>query len=146
MKTWQIGLLAGLIGAGYGFYVQRLATGEGYEWFPVYAGLAAFVTTTFFWWLVVTRSDKRSVWRGIIAGALSGSVAHYICWYLQIIGTNLCYWFSGGCVSSLGEPPVDLLNGLWAALVLSLASLLFFGWLTVPTGALVGGLLGYRRS
>lgn len=145
VRPLPAGLAAGLIGAGLGLYIRSIATGQGYEWFPLYAGLAAFAVTFLAWWLVMVRWGKRGPWAGALAGAASGGLAHYVCWYLQILSANACYLATGGCLSSLGEPPVDPLTGLAGALVLSLASLVFFGWVTVPVGALFGALLGYRR-
>lgn len=139
------GLVAGLIGAGLGLYIQSFASGEGYEFFALYAGLAAFATTFCVWWLVTVRWAKRGPWAGAAAGAFSAGAAHFVCWYLQIVSANACYLATGGCLSSLGEPPLGLLAGLAGALVLSLGSLLLFGWVTVPVGALTGALLGLRR-
>lgn len=142
----QIGLMAALLGLAAGLGVWWLAIGGGYEWFPMYAAVAAFLTTTFLWWLIVSRRHKSNAWRGAVAGGLSGGISHYVCWYLQIVGANLCYWTTGGCVSSLGEPPIDLLNGLWGALVLSAVSLFFLGWLTVPVGVIGGAVWGWKNS
>ena len=59
------------------------------------------------------------------------------------------YWILGWASGLLGnEPPGDPLNGLWGAGALALWSLLFFGWLTLPVGGLVGAVLlvWLRRS
>jgi len=133
-KTWLVGFLSGLIGLLIGLYVSSEATGEGYELLPLFAFLAAFVTSSVLWWWIAARSETHRLARGGIAGALSGMIAHYVCWYLLILAQNLCYWLTGGCLDSLGQPPIDLLSAIWGAVVLSLPSLLFFGWLTVPLG------------
>lgn len=145
VRPLTAGLAAGLAGAGLGLYIQSMASGEGYEFFALYAGLAAFATTFGVWWLVMDRWAKRGPWAGAAAGAVSGGIAHYVCWYMQIVSANACYLVTGNCLSSLGEPPLNLLAGLAGALVLSLGSLLLFGWVTVPAGALAGALLGLRR-
>lgn len=138
----KISLLAGLLGLVGGLTVWGMATGSGYHFFPLSAGLAACGTTAGLWWLIVDRQDSYNLWAGALAGALSGGVAHYLNWYLQIVAANVCYHFTGGCAGSLGEPPVDLLNGLWGAAVLSLLSLLLVGWITVPLGAVIGAWWG----
>ena len=140
-----MGALCCPLGILIGVFIALLATGDGYRLFPVYGGTAAFITAAFFWWLIVLRRDAFRRIPGGIAGALSGIVAHYICWYIQIISANICYWIFGGCRSSLGEPPVDLLDGFWGALGLSFFSLLFWGWITAPLGALIGALLAPRQ-
>lgn len=146
MKTTLLmGALCGAVGILVGLWVSLTATGAGYERFPVYAFLAAFAGGAGLWWFVLARQGRYSLRRGAAAGALAGLVSHYFCWYLLILDNNLCFWLLGGCGSSLGEPPIDPLNGLWGAAVFTLGSLLFFGWLTVPAGALIGGLLAARR-
>ena len=138
MKILPISLLAGLFGLAGGAIVWSIATGSGYQYFPLAAGLGAFGTTAFFWWLIVARRAGYNAWSGAMAGGLSGIVSHYACWYLYLLGANICYGLTGGCVSSLGEPPIDLLNGLWGTLIFSLVSLMFVGWITVPLGIAVG--------
>ena len=145
MKILPISLLAGLFGLVGGAFVWLIATGSGYEFLPVAAGLGAFGTTAFFWWLIVVRRNNYSARAGMLAGGLSGIVSHYTCWYLYLVGSNVCYLTTGGCVSSLGEPPLDLLNGLWGTLVFSLVSLMFLGWLTMPLGMAVGAFWAWRK-
>ena len=145
MRVLPISLLAGLFGLAGGASVWWIARGQGYEVLPFAAGLAAFGTTAFFWWLIVVRRNQYKAKDGALAGGLSGLVSHYACWYLYLMGANLCYWLTGGCVSSLGEPPIDLLNGLWGTFIFSLVSLMFLGWATVPLGMLVGAIWAWRR-
>ncbi len=145
MRVLPISLLAGLFGLAGGAFVWWIASGQGYEVLPFAAGLAGFGTTAFFWWLIVARRNQYKVKAGALAGGLSGIVSHYVCWYLYLIGANFCYWLTGGCVSSLGEPPIDLLNGLWGTFIFSLVSLMFLGWMTVLPGALVGAWWAWRK-
>jgi len=135
------GLLGGVIGGIIGYGIYRSAVGGGYEVLPVYAGIAAFVCSSGFWWLILDRPQKYTVRRGTVAGALAGALAHYLCWYLIILGMNACYWITRGCTSTLGEAPVDPFLGLAAAFTYSLFSLIFYGWLTIPTGAVTAGIL-----
>jgi hypothetical protein len=143
--TLLMGTLCGVAGLLIGLWVSLTATGEGYELFAVYAFMAAFIVASSLWWLILARRRTYSLGRGAVAGALAGLLSHYVCWYLLILGSNVCYWVWGGCRSSLGEPPIDPLNALWAAAVFSAGSLLFFGWLTVPIGALIGSLVAVRQ-
>lgn len=139
-RSLLMGAFYSPVGIVIGVFVWRTAVGEGYQWFPVYAGVAAFLASCFFWWLFVERKKRSQIRFGVIAGTMSGLLSHYVCWYLQIIGSNIQYWLFDSFKSTLGEPPIDLLNGLWGALSLSLWSWLFLGWITIPLGALIGGL------
>jgi hypothetical protein len=133
-------LLGALAGTGIGLWVSRNSTAGDWAGFPIFAALAGALTAGFFWWFLLARRGRYHVRRGILAGMLAGFSGHWICWYLLIMTRNVCYWTTGGCLSTLGERPVDPLYGLWGAVVLSAASLLLFGWLTIPLGALLGGL------
>jgi len=57
---------------------------------------------------------------------------------LLILSANLQHWLFANQYSSLGEPPLNVIEAIPAALVFSFWSLLFFGWITVPAGALIG--------
>jgi hypothetical protein len=145
--TLTIGTLCGLAGTLIGWLVSQSAIGEGYEVFPIFTGLAAFITSAGLWWVMLAKNGKYSFLRGAAAGGLAGILSHYVCWYLLMLSYNLCFWLFGGCRSSLGEPPEDPISALWGAIVLSVGSLLFGGWLTIPIGIAAGGILAarYRR-
>lgn len=128
------------VGVLVGYILFRDAIGDGWDTFPCYSGTAAFLAPATVWWLLVEKKQLYSVLRGSVAGALGALTAHYLCWYLEIIYYNINYWLLGGPGSSLGEPPIDPLNGLWGALVFSLYSYLFVGWITIPVGSLIGGI------
>ncbi|MFZ0945269.1 MAG: hypothetical protein WB930_08460 [Syntrophobacteraceae bacterium] len=142
LRSLSIGILYCPVGLGLGAFAAYQAIGEGYRFFPLYAGVAALITCSVLWWLIIERPCRRGVAAGIVAGALAGLLSHPVCWYLKILAANIGYWVlrTGAYSSSLGEPPVDPLNGLWGAFVLSLWSWLFFGWVTIPSGGIIGGL------
>lgn len=140
-----MGSLCAAVGLVAGLFVSIIATGEGYRLFPVFAAAAAFFTSAISWY-AIAGNQKRSflLLRGTIAGAVSGLISHPVCWYLQIIALNICYWLFGTCKSSLGEPPVNLVHGIWHSLVLSAFSLLFMGWYTILLGSAIGFALARR--
>lgn len=143
-RALHFGLLCALVGLAVGGYAIHSATGEGWHLLPICATLASFLTGFGLWsWLI----ERRAVTRrraGILTGALTGTLAHYLCWYLLILSANLDYlWF--GTTSSLGEPPMNPVQELGGAAVFSGFSLFLFGWVTIPAGALLGWLM-IRRS
>jgi hypothetical protein len=145
-KSLSMGMLCALVGLVTGALVARTATGSGYGWFVVAAPLAAFATGTFLWWLLVARRTTPSTMAGVLTGALAGAVGHYVCWLFMILGATTCNALTGGCTDSLGGPPMSVLQAFPAAGVYSFFSLLFFGWLTIPGGAILGGFLARAQG
>jgi hypothetical protein len=139
-RSVLIGCFYSLVGISIGVYIAITSNGDGFRSFPIYAGLAAFITASILWRVILERYLSYKIRNGIIVGALSGILSHYVCWYLQIIIANIGYFLFGTGLSSLGEPPMDLLDGLSGAFFLSFLSLMYFGLLTVTTGGAVGGI------
>ena len=140
----RFGLLCALVGLVIGGYAMHSAIGEGWRLLPICAALAAFLTGFGLWYWLIERRKALRRRAGILTGALAGALAHYLCWYLLILSANLDYlWF--GTTSSLGEPPMNPFQALAGAAVFSGWSLFLFGWVTIPAGALLGGLM-IRRS
>ena len=71
-------------------------------------------------------------------------LSHYVCWYCFLIVANIQYRVFGHRLGSLGEEPIDLFTGLGAMWIFTFFSWLFVGWVTVPMGAFLGTLHGYR--
>ncbi|MBK1649352.1 hypothetical protein [Rhabdochromatium marinum] len=143
-RALPFGLLCALVGLGVGGYAVHSAIGEGWQRLPICAALAAFLAGFGLWYWLIERRKALRHRAGILTGALTGALAHYLCWYLLILSANLDYlWF--GTTSSLGEPPMTPFQGLAGAAVFSGWSLILFGWVTIPAGALLGWLM-IRRS
>jgi len=138
----------GLMCFGIGIAVGLLVTAGAYrsnnethKWFAVYSSTASFLVGTGLWWLLMARNAKSGGWRGAGVGALSGVVAHYVCWYESILVANIEIWITGADRGHLMDP----FQGLAGAAVLSMFSLLLYGVITVPAGALAGATLGRRK-
>lgn len=144
----QVCLHLSFLGAALGLFIRSLTDTIDYDSFSYFAAASAFICAAGTWWWLLSRKGTFTWRRGLAGGALAVALAHYLCWYLIIVGNNICYIAWGGCTSSLGEAPLDLLNGLWASVGLAILSLVAFGWLTVPFGALVGAAVAgwYRRQ
>jgi hypothetical protein len=140
-----MGALCAAVGALTAALVLASATGAGYAWLLVAAPAAAFVSGKLLWWLLMERGDRSGTARGVLTGAIAGTVAHYLCWYLLIGASFACHAITGGCMGSLGDAPIDPLRALPAAALYSGISLVFYGWLTIPAGGLLGGLLATAR-
>lgn len=141
-RSLVFGALCAIVGVLFGIYVFLNAAGEGYRWFFVAAALAAFGSGAALWRILPERSASRRPAWGALAGALAGVVSHYLTWYLSYLGANLCFWLTGKCTGSLGDPPANLLMALEGAAALTFFSLLALGWLTAPIGAVLGWAFG----
>ena len=131
------GAVCGVFGVACGIVVAILAMpNEDYRYFFVPAGVAAFLTGAFNWWLFIGRKSKLSVRRGMLAGLLAGIGGQYICWLLTLWGA-----WTASMVGLLAQKDIiDPLNALWGAAAFTFFSLLIMGWITVPGGAMLGGL------
>ena len=145
MKTWiKFGIFNAIAGLLIGLYVAANATAEGYWLFAVAAPLAAFLTAEFFWKHLINPKVHCSVGRVVLVGVLTGTVSHYVAFMMLSIGQNVCFWATGGCTGSLGDPPASILTMLTGAFAFSFFSLIFLGWITVSASVVIGLLMRNR--
>jgi hypothetical protein len=140
-----MGALCAAVGALTAVVVLASATGAGYAWLLLAAPAAAFVTGKLLWWLLMERGGRSGTARGVLTGAFAGAVAHYPCWLLLLWASSACHAITGRCTGSLSDAPMNPLQAIPAAAVYAGISLVFYGWLTVPAGGLIGGLLATVR-
>jgi hypothetical protein len=101
------------------------------------APLSAAVIGLVAWALITSFGRSVKIWKGIAVGALAGSISHFFAWYSSIVVLYL-----QGTVTSLDEPTIGPgFEGIWTSLVLTLFSLAFAGWITIPVGGAVGALI-----
>lgn len=101
---------------------------------PAVLAAAAFLTGTAFWW-IVTPGDGGTVRRGLLAGGLTGLATHVAYWTLLLLsdGRPFRVW---------GRRSSDVLQ----IAAYSTVGIALLGVLTVPLGALVGGLVAAAQS
>ena len=134
------GLLCSPVGIGFGIILRNkdwgVASGDSYGLgFISSAGIAAFLAPCFIWYIMIERRERISVSRGITVGALGAALAHLVCWYLFILSNYIEKLYLG----KLTEYILGPLEGILAALTYSFVSLLLFGLIILPIGALIGG-------
>ena len=134
------GLLCSPVGIGFGIILRYkdwgVASGDSYGLgFISSAGIAAFLAPCFIWYIMIERRERISVSRGITVGALGAALAHFVCWYLFILSNYIEKLYLG----KLTEYILGPLEGILAALTYSFVSLLLFGLIILPIGALIGG-------
>lgn len=130
----------GLVVAG---WLVNSSPDNGFASFLFAAPAAAFVTAALFWWLL-DRPANYTRARGALAGALAGAVAHYVCWLMSMLGMWACHGLTSAC--AVTGDPIGPLEAFWVAAIYSFFSLLFFGWLTVPAGAIIGAGVAHVRG
>jgi hypothetical protein len=135
-----MGIVAGLAAFGISAWILAGNTG-GWQIFVGISPVAAFLTGFVLWWSLMTLRPRISILFGLLVGALIGILAHPMAWYLAI----LWMYFSGE-TGSLGEAPLNPVEGVFYAPVYALPSLLIVGWLSVPLGLIGGGLVAYIQS
>jgi len=133
-----MGLLCCPVGLAMGLYIANGQHDGGWERFFVYSGSAAFAIPALLWFILVEQSRKRTNYRAALAGALGAALAHYFTWYFMMASMRISYLLTGKPVTSLGEPTLDLLEGLWGSLVYGVLSLVSYGWITLPAGFVIG--------
>jgi hypothetical protein len=138
-RSLDFGFLCGLVGSLVALLllIPDLEA-DGWVLLLFAAPAAGFVSGTALWRMLPERAPRRRLAAGTLAGAIAGVVSHYLTWYLGFLAMNLCYWFTGSCTSSLGEPPANLLQALTGAAAFTFFSLAVIGWLTLPVGAAIG--------
>lgn len=142
-----VGLGAAATGAGAAFLAikflyHNLALPAGdFQVFCLSVSLTALVIVPLFWWHGIIRESHLSIKRGIVLGALSNVFVYLPAWYLAMMVILL----HGGqtILGSLiiGNP----LTALGTALVLTLASMVLVGWITIPIGGIAGGLIALMQ-
>ncbi|MCK6559752.1 hypothetical protein HUU39_13850 [candidate division KSB1 bacterium] len=138
-----MGALCALVGAAVGQWAASLASSADWALLPIFSGAASFLSGWFCWQRLLARRVLPPGRRAALAGVLAALLGHYLTFYCYFLWANIEYWI---CNLRSGQPPADILNGLWGAGVLALWSLLFYGWLTLPVGGLLGaGLLTWLR-
>jgi hypothetical protein len=128
MNAWiKYGLLNALLGLIVGI-------GININGFAIAAPIAAFLIGGLFWKLLI--KDKINNFRVIITGILSGSISHYLTFILSGVIGNFQYWTTGNTAYTPSIPDM-----LVRSIVMTLFSLVFFGWLTVPYAIIMGFIL-----
>lgn len=140
-----------IVGFLCGLYIQNVSISDDYSYFWLLAMISAFLTGSTIWWKLIEKAGPKSIvrgasWiRGAIVGALAGVMGHYVCWYLVIVFFSFNNLFNGISADVMSRPPLSLLTALIGALTFTPFSLVFVGFITIPAGALIGGIIGAWR-
>jgi hypothetical protein len=139
-RLFLLTLITALVAASAAWLITADAIGNGYERTPFYAALSSGATFALLWYWLIERHRRFTVARGVVTGALVGLLSHPLFWYLFLLDSWLRYQLYGQPISSLGEPPMNPLDALAAALIYTLWSWFLVGWITAVVGAVTGGI------
>ena len=140
-KAIKYGSFNSIIGLLIGIFITTFSIGKGYWIFIVGAPISAFLCGFYFWKLALKKWNEDRIKRLIFTGFLTGTVSHYLCWILLGVSKSICYHLTGNCISSLGEPPIEIWQTFFFAIIMTGWSFLFFGWITIPSAMVLGFLL-----
>lgn len=131
------GAVCAVFGVACGIVVAIMAgKNTDYRFFFVPAGIASFLVGAFNWWLFIGWKSKVTIRRGILAGLLAGIGGQYVCWLLTLWGA----WIAWKLGLFTTHDVMDPLMAFSGAAAFSFFSVLIMGWITVPGGAMLGGL------
>ena len=123
-------------------YVSYSSIGD-YSVLPIYAPPATFLTAYIFWYFLIEKPKKYTIKRGITIGICVALFSHYVCWYSIIIAYNISYYIFDIPLGSLNEPPIDPISAIAYMWVYTFYSWLFFGWISILIGGIIGGVYIY---
>jgi hypothetical protein len=131
------GIVAGMV-----VWYMR-GTSVGYEEFPVYSGAASFIAGGLAWRVLFRGGRRPGPARGAVAGVLAALLGHYLTFVVSIEIANAQYWVFGRKVTWSDDAPVGPLLAFAVSPLYALVSLAMLGWLTLPSGAILGALFGH---
>ena len=91
---------------------------------------------------MIIKPDRLSVWRGVGVGALGGLLVHPVVLYLLFVEAFLTRQSAALSLGAPTNPFLDLISAVLGAVM----TVLLAGWITVPMGALAGGLIALLQS
>lgn len=97
------------------------------------SALGAFLSTLFLWKKFILLHPNPTIWRGAGIGVLISILSYPISWYLVLL-----YGYITGATDSLGGKAANPVESIAGAFIMSFASFIFLGWLTVLIGAIIG--------
>lgn len=126
------------------FVLLRGAIGAGYEALPYLAGVSSFAASRWIW----RRSGPApSIGAGIGRGVCVAALSHFATLYLALVKAFvLASLGDEASLASDGSMPPNPVVALAGAGVLGFASLVFFGRVTIPIGALTGAIVAWWDS
>ncbi len=142
----KFGILNSIIGLILGIYISYTSIGDGYWVLSIGAPISAYICGFYFWKLFFKKSTENRTAKLVLIGISTGTVSHYLCWVLMSIGMNICYWTTGNCTGSLGEPPAQFWQMLIFGIGMTGWSLLFYGWITIPSSIVIGFLINLTNK
>ena len=106
----------------------KLGGGKGWDSVWIFFGIATFITTYTLSYFFIEKKGNYRKTRLILIAILIVILSHWLCWYLFGVINFIKAVFNGLPLDSMINP----INGIPAAAVYSILSLLFLAWFTIP--------------
>src|SRR6187402_621112 len=115
----KFGLLNSIIGVIVGIFHNYISIGKGYEILIFCAPISIFITGTLSWKYIIKNPDYK-LEDLFPVSIITGTLSHPITFYLTLVYANICNWTTGGCTSSLGGKPINLIYSIPVSLLFSI--------------------------
>lgn len=141
--SWQAGIWFGTAGFATGMCVlvagRDKTLAEAIQW-AIIPSLACLLPTMILWRLVIPPMRHIPAFGGAVVGAAVGVISHPLGYYLYTLYDS----FSSGSPENL--TPFAVVTVIPYCLYASFYTLVFWGWLTVISGIILGALVGKKQS
>ena len=138
----KYGISNSLVGIAIGLHTTT--RNDSYYLFIYILPISFFITSVLFWKLFVdgrilkVESKRNKV---VFTGFLTGFISHPISFIVLYIIGNIAYWLPFIDNYNIIDSPVNLINMLISSFILSIFSLIMYGWITIPSAIILGILL-----
>lgn len=115
---------------------------DGWKSVWIYFGIATFIVTYTLSYFFIEKKENYRKFRLIIISIIIVLLSHWLTWYLK----GAVSYFTDGFPNTPLEYIINPINGITAAAVYSILSLLFIGWLTIPISIILSIMLRKTKT
>jgi hypothetical protein len=102
--------------------------------------IATLIASSSLWYLIIERKKLFSISRGVVVGALSAALSHFLSWNSFLVISSMDFFVFGPIENWDAFHGVDPLAGFLMSFLYSFFSLMLFGLFHLPIFGLIGGI------
>ena len=108
--------------------------------FAFSVAIATLIASSSLWYLIIERKKLFSISRGVVVGALSAALSHFLSWIFFLLISSMGFIVFGPLENWSEFHGVSPLTAFLASFTYSLFSLMLFGLFHLPIFGLIGGI------